>query len=301
MKYSTRSLACSIIVLCAMCNLSFAHYHPKMGRFMQQDPLGVTPNDDQTINPFDIHKQYNDGTGLFLAMNGNPIVVSDPYGLNVYAIDGTYSVLVLGITNTEAFYLKAAEDKYYWEGPNFGPSGLDSSGIYRGVRKQICDDYCKSVTNCDEPGITVNLVGWSRGAAIALEVAQELYQEGCCCCWGYEEIDYINDYVYMCKQRVFPEINFMGLFDAVDMTITVGWAHTVSPNVKHFAHAMKTEGLKGKQKIFPTIQCGGRYFWRTKDEKGDPTTHSDIGTRRDNNDAYSWIVSEALSAGVQMK
>ena len=85
----------------------------------------------------------------------------------------------------------------------------------------------------------------------------------------------------------------MGLFDAVDMTITPGWTNEAI-NTKRFAHAMKTKN----QTIFPTVSAGGRYFWR---HNGDPTTHGDIGMNRTNNGAFDWIIREAKAAGVLMR
>ena len=73
------------------------------------------------------------------------------------------------------------------------------------------------------------------------------------------------------------------------------WPDSVPPNVKHFAHAIKTE----KQRIFPTTRFG-------KNEKafnqydGSKTEHGDIGEskKRSNNNAYKWIKQEAINAGV---
>jgi RHS repeat-associated protein len=55
-------------------------YDPETGRFMQRDPHGINPAGG-SINPFDIHKQYKDGSDIYEYVKSNPIGNSDIYGL----------------------------------------------------------------------------------------------------------------------------------------------------------------------------------------------------------------------------
>lgn len=110
------------------------------------------------------------------------------------------------------------------------------------MKKKICEDFCK------DHSIQINLVGWSRGVVIVMEVAEELEDDGCCC---------KKD-----KKKYYPTVNWMGLFDAVDMTVTWGWANNITSNVKNASHIKKSK----KQKA-----------------------------------ALSWMIDQVKNAGVQMR
>ena len=234
------ALACVVFTTDAM-----AIYHPGLGRYMQRDPHGTMLEPPTTrvaggIHPggsgfiqrdaIDPQAQYIDGMNLYQYLRSMPTTFVDPNGINVFAIDGTWTDFGDG-SNTEAFYRRSLEQNYFWNGPNFAATGLDSHGIRSGVIKQICEDWCQAKE--DRETITVNLVGWSRGANIALLVAEKLKNEGCCCCWNMTRRGRRG-----CNDRVYPTVNFMGLFDAVDMTITPGWVNNAI-NVSHFAHALE--------------------------------------------------------------
>jgi len=55
-------------------------YNSYMGRFLTNDPLGITPN-PQKPNIFDIESQYADGVNLYQYVESNPITNKDTYGL----------------------------------------------------------------------------------------------------------------------------------------------------------------------------------------------------------------------------
>lgn len=165
------------------------------------------------------------------------------------------------------------------------------------VWRKICNDYCDAKRNCTE--MTVNLVGWSRGAFTALVVAHRLWTDGCDCSQGLFRWFFESE-----RERPIP-VNWMGLFDAVDMSPIPQDPHSsdpdlvvVPPNVEHFSHAAKTS-FALSELAFPTItSIPAKFFWR---HDGNPTTHSDIGRNMINNDAFYWIRSEARAAGVGIR
>ena len=59
------------------------YYSPEMGRFLQKDPLGITPK-AFVPNIFNPTGQYKDGMNLYQYVASNAIIWVDPYGLDDY-------------------------------------------------------------------------------------------------------------------------------------------------------------------------------------------------------------------------
>jgi len=59
----------------------YRNYLPPLGRWTQADKLGIIPNDNGEINPYDPTGQYKDGLNLYEALASNPVVNRDSYGL----------------------------------------------------------------------------------------------------------------------------------------------------------------------------------------------------------------------------
>jgi len=55
-------------------------YSPELGRFMQEDPLGINP-EQRYPNPFIPLWEYKNGMNIYSYANNNPIINSDSYGL----------------------------------------------------------------------------------------------------------------------------------------------------------------------------------------------------------------------------
>src|SRR5262249_31601396 len=131
--------------------------------------------------------------------------------------------------------LRQDEDKRYWNGPVNVTTGSDSIDIANSVQKRICERVRHAILRCKP--IKVNLFGWSRGGAIAIYVAYRLGNFGC---------DLGPDVPH---QYVNVNVNFLGLFDAVNET-TVIPDMDVPGTVAHYEHAVKT----AKQTLFPTMR-----------------------------------------------
>jgi len=57
-------------------------YSPFMGRFMQQDPLGLNIFENGLGNTFAPEFQYVNGLSIYQYVESNPIIKADPYGLD---------------------------------------------------------------------------------------------------------------------------------------------------------------------------------------------------------------------------
>lgn len=221
-----------------------------------------------------------DGPNLYHYVLNNPANATDPTGLNLYAIDGT-SAKLGDSTNTEFVYRRTREKRYYWNGPTDVYDGADSPMIMRSVYRQICSDINQAQNECSQ--ITVNLVGWSRGGAIATWIAWELPITGCTLRNG---------------EKLYPAVNWLGLFDAVDQSSVIPDAYMTTPPASRVSHSVKTSNTVYQRNVFPTIPVMPQWlFWRYN---GDPTTHNDIGTKS-NNRALQWMISEAQLAGVDIR
>jgi hypothetical protein len=58
----------------------YRDYMPDLGRWMQAEKLGMTPN-DLAVNPFRPLMQYRDGMNVYVAFKSNPIRFKDKLGL----------------------------------------------------------------------------------------------------------------------------------------------------------------------------------------------------------------------------
>jgi len=250
----------------------------------------------------------NGGVNLFAMVENNPISFIDPLGLNIYAIDGTnFDVsrnAAKGQTysNVWDFYQRRMEPGVYFGGPaSSNPSegiadahGYETYDLVKRVLARIQADYCA------DPTIKINIVGWSRGATAAAEIARRLERDGLCCAG-------------VTKKPV--NVNFLGLYDAVEMVFNLsellpgdqGFANKIGANTQHFFHATKTQN----QFLFPTTYFGGPnevgFDLNTKSMRGRPgsmqpdkSSHGDIGVSATNNNAHREMVNRAKSAGVQI-
>jgi RHS repeat-associated protein len=259
------------------------YYDPVTGRWISRDPIGEEGGDN-----------------LFGYVENNPVNRNDPYGLAFYAVGGTWEREDDKANPWWLYDQTEEKPKKYYRGPGlrFGikdhiraAHGRDTMAIALRVKNDICKDFCEEKKKCKD--MPINLTGWSRGAVICMGVAKMLNDDGCKC-GGF--------WVFGGTRYKPVDVNWIGLFDAVEMVLAPGqllgdsfFPGTVPDNVKHFAHAIKTE----KQWMFPTTLYGQNerafnlYY-------GAKTTHNDIGNSHTlmNNDSYDWIKNRAKLAGV---
>ena len=235
------------------------YYSPELRRFINADPIG-----------------FAGGMNWYQYANNSPLMYVDPSGLNVYAIDGTWTDARRSpVPYSNAHDLAerariAGEHALYYEGPGAQSTGLRRlwQGATGAGSDRIVDDVYQDIRRDLASGTgngVVNLVGWSRGASIATQVAQRL---------GNDDI----------------EVNFMGLYDAVDRNPFRDYPDTVPSNVRNFAHARSGQS----NRIFRSERYGHA------NERNFPSSHSTIGTNPLGGH-HNWMLNQAHRAGVRLK
>ena len=280
------------------------YYDPQTGRWLSRDPIEELGF--ETLNSAVSRSGLVGSLNNYAFNENDPVDSFDILGLAFYAVGGTWE---RASDNANAWYMyqeTKEQPREYFRGPGFtfniknpilASHGRDSLLKARLVKAQICADFCKEKGHCKN--LEINMTGWSRGATIAMGVAKMLNNEGCRC----------GGFLGFGSKRYAPvEVNWIGLFDAVEQVFfefhrilpgDQGFPGTVPGNVKSFAHAIKTKKQFIEDRlIFPTTRFGRNERAFYQKDGITPTTHGDIGTSRTNNDAYDWIKSEAIKAGV---
>ncbi len=97
-------------------------YSPKLGRWLQPDPLGITPN-PHTGNVYSPLKQYSDGMNLYAYVGNEPVNNLDVWGLEFDLIppspgnpDGSYVPSIPAPSQNIENTLKSICDKYEYCG-----------------------------------------------------------------------------------------------------------------------------------------------------------------------------------------
>ena len=209
----------------------------------------------------------------------------------LYAFDGTWNEDEKGEgkdTNVIKFYNAFQGPKFYLEGvgTRLGFIGkilggvIGAGGWFR--IKEAMDELEKNVTNGDK---IVDIIGFSRGAALALHFANEA-----------------------AKEIPGAQIRFLGLWDVVASfglpgnDINIGWDLSLPGSVEHCYHAMALDERRGNFK--PTRV--------TPSKKGDSTAgrleevwfrgvHSDVGGGMSiglSTIGLCWMMHRAIACGL---
>jgi len=220
----------------------------------------------------------------------------------LYAFDGTWNEDKDGtlhdtnVLKFHAAYLVEDAKKPYWKGPGtrggwFGKIFGGAFGI--GGKWRVHEAYKRFLDLYKAGEINVDIIGFSRGAAIALDFANKICKEGARDSSG---------------ARVTPKIRFLGLWDTVasfGLNYDVGpllfhewnpgWNLKVPPNVEHCYHALAID--EERKSFGPTRNKakGAHEVWF----RGH---HSDIGggnaNPKRNNIALRWMLKKAVAVGL---
>jgi uncharacterized protein (DUF2235 family) len=222
----------------------------------------------------------------------------------LYAFDGTWNKSVVDDEKTEdhdtnvvRFYEAYDGPKWYVSGPGTrlgklgkalgGFTGAGAGDRLREAYKQLVSSYQR-----EEP---IDIVGFSRGAAIALDFANLIHENGI---RNPDTGASVEDKV---------DIRFLGLWDVVGsfgvpigervfQKLNFGHKLSVPPNVEYAFHALAMDDRR--QSFRPTRQLNAYEVWF----RG---VHSDVGGGNGNvglsSIALAWMLCKAKKVGLPLK
>ena len=210
----------------------------------------------------------------------------------LYAFDGTWNIDKEGTdhdTNVAWFHGAYDGPKHYYKGigTRFGEFGKIVGGITgAGGRDRIREAVDAFHANRQRGDTTVDAVGFSRGAALALEFVNKVCGENC-------------------------DVRFLGLWDTVPsfgvaaIPINIGWDLDLPDSVAKCFHAMALDERRIDFKLHrPDARVDdanqeGRLF-----EVWFRGVHSDVGGGNDrpglSSIALNWMFAKALKTGVPL-
>lgn len=219
----------------------------------------------------------------------------------LYAFDGTWNQDKPGTdrdTNVVWFAEAYGDGALYQKGvgTRLGRLGKVIGGITgAGGRSRVRKARRKLEANFDRGDTTIDVVGFSRGAALALHFVNKIDRKG----------------VETKDGKVFPKVRFLGLWDAVaafgapDVPANIGWDLGLPDCVEHCCHAL---ALDERRHAFKPE----RLEERMADTADDPVlhecwfrgVHSDVGGGNGNTGLSSisldWMFSHARHCGIKL-
>lgn len=266
------------------------YYDPSRGRYLSPDPLGL-----------------RGGANGYVYVSNNPLKYIDPSGLILFAFDGTNNSNpppgVDDFSNVYKFFLaydtKENGPKWYMNGigrddPDSGirtnwTDALNGNTGHERVRfmRQRLDDYMSSTTFQHGEMVNIDIVGFSRGAAMARDFANRVATQ-------LKGDKYKNSGACI-------QLRFLGLWDSVAQfgpngADNTAWHLAIPEEAKNVFHAV---ALNEHRYAFPGEAIG------RGTQRGFIGSHADIGGSYGTGDlsdvALNWIVEQAKTSGVKMK
>ena len=224
--------------------------------------------------------------------------------MTLYAFDGTWNsdeVDDIQDTNVVRFKeLYVGNNSEYLEGvgTRFGKIGEILGGLFGAGGKtridEMYDELCENWKTGDQ---VIDIIGFSRGAALAVHFANKIGEEG----------------ISVSSGRVDrPRVRFLGLWDIVGsfglsfnnvlnfQAINLGWKiDTVHQCVEHCFHAM---ALNERREAFQVTRLDPEDRYDNISEVWFRGVHSDIGGGNENvprsNIALQWMLTQARNCGL---
>lgn len=262
-------------------------YDPGAARYLEPDPLGLAGG----LNPW----AYADG---------NPLMGTDPLGLILFAFDGTNNGDPApgnyDVSNVRKFY-KLYEDKAWYMtgvGLNDPESGIQTNSVdpVDGNTARARVDYMlgQFETYLDENGAgettNVDVIGFSRGAAMARDFVNRIAQEQAEDSWQ--------------AKGFCVNLRFLGLWDTVAQFGVLGssndeWLLSIPSTVRATYHAV---AVNEHRDILPLERALGSAIVIERGFIGD---HSDVGGGNAEGDLSNislvWMAKMATQAGVPIR
>ena len=271
------------------------YYDPNRGQYLTPDPLGL-----------------RGGINSYAYAANNPLKYIDPSGLILFAFDGTNNSNPPPInkngsqddwSNVYKFYLAYDETengpKWYMNGvgrddPNsrITSNAMDELNANT-ARARVdfmlarLDDYMGKTTFASKEQVNIDIVGFSRGAAMARDFSNRVAKR-------------LQDNTFQ-KSGACVQIHFMGLWDTVAQfgmngTDNGSWQLAIPEEAKNVFHAV---ALNEYRYLWPGESIG------RGTQRGFIGSHNDIGGSYGTGDlsdvALNWIVEQAKTSGVKMK
>ncbi|WP_269900914.1 RHS repeat-associated core domain-containing protein [Paenalcaligenes faecalis] len=265
-------------------------YLPEQGQYLEPDPLGPNPT-----------------TQLFGYAEQQPLNHTDPWGLILFAFDGTrYDESSGGVVYL--LHKAAKDDSFYVAGPG-NPDSIDLDAAISYTTDQIVQQQWTNLiyylhyaqANTPTAIIPIDIIAFSRGAAIALHFANQIIAHTNKGLFSYT--DRYGDQVKACIQP-----RFMGLLDNVAQMGILGaknhlYDFSVSPAWQWVVHGV---AMHESRYLFPLYSIGSA---NNSLETGFIGAHGDLGggypienepnTKPLSDVALEWILWNARAQGMQ--
>lgn len=299
----------------------FRYSDPQSGRYLSPDPLGRLA-------------EVLGSPNAYAYVNNNPLSYVDPWGLILFAFDGTGNGesdpgALSNVVEFRNRYLSdngkfryitgvGTEhiDNEYGNIKHWAGNTIDSGANYTGpdrIARMVQYFNDEADVFDDETVLDVDIIGFSRGAAQARDFANRIVANTKNGWYSYKDKSGTDK----CQKVNF---RFMGLFDTVLSTNLSSYSYKlgIPEEFSYVAQAVALNEYRGKTLrslpgsvgAFPLESImGGMYSTnsaagQTLIERGFIGSHSDIGGGFEQGDlstiALSWMVDQARSAGATM-
>ena len=266
-------------------------YDPDTGRYLSPDPLGLrggpnpyayAGNDPLTrVDPSGLLLFAFDGTG-----NSDPPPGQDDWS-NVYKLSRTYA-------DGRVWYMAGVGRPDPGSGISGGSADLMDAQSARARVDYMLSELTReaSLPASAARWLNVDVIGFSRGASMARDFANEVADRAASGAWA--------------RLGTCVRLRFLGLWDTVAQfgsggTQDLAWRLSVPAGVAYAAHAV---ALNEHRTLFPVESIEGAPAGGTRIERGFIGAHSDIGGSYAEGDlsdvALGWMHAQASNAGVRM-
>lgn len=283
---------------------NYRYYNALEGRWLCQDPLVTVPIYRYIRNM--VTRYYDDRGLLTIGIDGTN------YNTEKHSEQrSNVSNIIDNIVDDETRYYggPGSNDPDEWNFSDITGSALSNDELgFAEIRDKVYADICSEYRK--NKNISINMFGWSRGGVIAVEVAKLLNDKGCCVktydkmVKSWNPLEDWKTEKRCCKYDKPINVNFIGLFDPVDMAL-FNMNTSKKPDNVGTLYSIQSNSRKGKEQIlFPPQGYDGEDRDKVRrNHDGTRTSHGDIGGTKSSrpNDAYDRMKERAQREGVNIR